>query len=333
MNKQEILVSFIIPCYNVELYVEKCIRSIMNQNYNRIEIIPVDDGSTDSTSKVIDQLSAIDIRVKPIHKKNEGVSIARNTGIDNSHGDYIVFVDGDDFVAPEYTDYMLNIAEQTKADFCMSIDCFVSDNDNQSANSNIDILKPEDATALLLSDRVVVGCWNKMFRKSLLQKNNIRFSSDLFYGEGLRFITTVSQLTNCVGLGYKKVYFYRKNNEESACTKFDIKKYRNGIESLNEIQRDLRFDTKKLLKVLAFHNCQFRMRALIHILSANKKEEYREDYLCYLSYVRKHSFQFVLSKYVPLFKQILLVGTCISPVLMTRLSNWRQRQIMKNSVK
>ena len=87
---QNILVSIIIPCYNVEKYVEKCISSICNQTYKNIEVIPVEDGATDNTSTILDRLQLQDKRINVIHKQNAGVSAARNTGIEAAKGKYIV---------------------------------------------------------------------------------------------------------------------------------------------------------------------------------------------------------------------------------------------------
>ena len=104
------LISIIVPCYNVERYVEQCIRSIMGQSYKNIEIITVDDGSPDNSSQILDKLANEDSRIKVIHKQNAGVSAARNSGLDVATGDYVVFVDGDDYLAPDYVDYMLQLA-------------------------------------------------------------------------------------------------------------------------------------------------------------------------------------------------------------------------------
>ena len=113
-------VSFIIPCYNVEPYIEKCINSITRQTISEIEIIPVDDGSPDGTGKILDRLAEKDPRIKVIHKENAGVSAARNSGLQLAIGDYIVFVDGDDFIAEDYAEYMLTLINQTGADVFVS---------------------------------------------------------------------------------------------------------------------------------------------------------------------------------------------------------------------
>ena len=94
----EKLISVIVPVYNVEEYVEKCVLSIINQTYKNLEIILVDDGSTDNSGKICDEIAIKDNRIKVIHKKNGGLSDARNVGIDIAKGDYLGFVDSDDYI-------------------------------------------------------------------------------------------------------------------------------------------------------------------------------------------------------------------------------------------
>ena len=110
------LVSIIVPVYNVEQYLKRCIQSILRQTYVHIEIILVDDGSTDHSGKICDAYSKRDHRIRVFHKHNGGQASARNLGIRNSKGDYLAFVDSDDFVHPEYIQYMYNNLKKYKAD-------------------------------------------------------------------------------------------------------------------------------------------------------------------------------------------------------------------------
>ena len=114
------LISVIIPVYNVEKYIEKCILSVCNQNYKNIEIILVNDGAKDSSGVLCDKLADADSRIKVIHKENGGVSSARNTGIERANGDFICFIDGDDYVSSDYVSDMLNVAEKTDSDIVTS---------------------------------------------------------------------------------------------------------------------------------------------------------------------------------------------------------------------
>lgn len=182
---KRVAVSVVVPAYNVENYIEQCVLSVLNQSYSCCELIVIDDGSTDGTPQILDKLANGNDSIRVIHKENAGVSAARNTGIDTAKGDYIVFIDGDDYLAPDFVEYMVGMAQKTGADFCLSKNCFTHKNESQTEKEQMEVLDPADATALLLSPTVIVGCWNKMFSRKLLNDKQIRFATDLFYGEGL----------------------------------------------------------------------------------------------------------------------------------------------------
>ena len=110
------LISIIVPVYKVEPFLRRCIDSILAQTYTNLEIILVDDGSPDNCGLICDEYAAKDSRIKVIHKENGGVSIARNCGLDSSNGDYIVFIDSDDFVAKKHIENLFYCANIFSAD-------------------------------------------------------------------------------------------------------------------------------------------------------------------------------------------------------------------------
>lgn len=115
-------ISVIVPVYNVELYLERCIKSILCQTYKDFELILVDDGSPDKSGEICDHYKNIDSRIRVIHKENGGLSDARNVGVLSAAGEYITFVDSDDYVSSNYLEYLLYLATKTNAD--ISIGCF-----------------------------------------------------------------------------------------------------------------------------------------------------------------------------------------------------------------
>ena len=121
MNVERTLVSIIVPVYNVEKYIERCVKSLIAQEHNNIEIILVDDGTKDNSGKIIDSLAVTDSRIKVIHKTNGGVSSARNAGLEIAKGDYVVFVDGDDYVDSDYVSYFLKLAVENGCDIAMNL--------------------------------------------------------------------------------------------------------------------------------------------------------------------------------------------------------------------
>ncbi len=113
-----VLISVIIPVFKVEKYLEKCIKSIVNQTIENLEIILVDDGSPDQCPKICDYWASKDSRIKVVHKKNGGLSDARNAGLDIAKGEYISFIDSDDWVALDMYEIMLKAMKEENADIC-----------------------------------------------------------------------------------------------------------------------------------------------------------------------------------------------------------------------
>lgn len=331
-TSNHILVSFIIPCFNVEKYIETCINSIQNQSYANIEIIAVNDGSPDGTLNILNRIAQKDSRVKIVNKDNGGVSSARNAGIEASSGDYIVFVDGDDYIASDYTEYMLGMAIKYNADMALSQNSYMSDGEMQVKTDSVVKLSPEEGTRLLIGPRVTVGSWNKIYKRSLIFDNNLRFSTTQFYGEGLIFITSATQRANCVVVGNRKVYYYRRNNYSSACTKFKIDNFYNGWKSLDIIEENLIIRTPMVIQMLDFHRCLFKTGTVVRIREAGQVSEFRQYYIDSLAYVRKHAFKCIFIKGVSFYKKGIILGTCISPSMMAYLDIIRRNRIQRQSV-
>lgn len=319
------LVSIIIPAYNVGPYIEKCIISSLHQTYTNIEIIVVNDGSTDNTYSIIREIAKLDNRIIIINNKNKGVSASRNDGIAASRGEWIVFVDGDDYLAEDFIEHMFLVAKMTGSEFCMSTDCYMNTKDKQTSDIHIEKLAPDMATSLLLSPRVAVGCWNKMFKKELLDKHKIRFSTDLFYGEGLYFITTLSQLSNSIGVSNQKVYYYRQDNYSSATKKFNVEKIINGWEALDRIDKNLNSGFKLSRKKLDQHRYLFSFTAVKKIIDSKSVDINKDIYNFYLTYLRKHLFYYLFDKTLSYKYKIRILACCLTPGILPYYRKIRQK--------
>ena len=317
MKVKDILVSIIIPVYNVENYVEKCLMSCISQSYKNIEIIVIDDGSKDNSGNLVDKISKIDNRIKVIHKKNQGVSQTRNDGIILAKGDYIVFLDADDYLKNDFIEYMLLLIKKTDADFCLSKNCFTS-NKQVQPNDKISTLNNEDAIVLLLSPKMEVGCWNKIYKRKLLIDNNILFSKDLFYGEGLHFITMVSQLANKVGVGERRVYYYRKNNLTSATTYFNYKKFVNGEKALLMIKEGLIVNNKKIISMWELHYCLFCINSLLAIINNADINNYKEEYKYWINAIRVYTLKLLFYNQVSIRNKFYMVVACLFPYILAK---------------
>ena len=170
------LISIIIPVYNVEKYLVRCVESVLNQTYVKLEIILVDDGSPDNCGAMCDQLSKNDPRIKVYHKVNGGLSDARNYGVERANGSYITFVDSDDYIAPNYIEYLYQLIQKYNSD--ISVCCMVETKDNQAkygvnaALPNEQLLSGKQASMALLRDlyMILVTAWAKLYRSNIIKE-------------------------------------------------------------------------------------------------------------------------------------------------------------------
>lgn len=177
-------VSVIVPTYNVENYLVECLESIINQTLTDIEIICIDDGSTDGSGKILDQYAQKDNRIKVIHKENGGYGKAMNTGLDNATGEYIGIVEPDDYIALDMYEKQYKIAKEKALDFVKAdFKVFVGNNKNRkftyrkmSINSEYynRILKPSENVDIYNTNNVI---WTGIYNREFLLKNNIRFNT------------------------------------------------------------------------------------------------------------------------------------------------------------
>lgn len=171
------LVSIIVPVYNVEAFLDACIQSIRQQTYKHMQIILVDDGSTDNSGSICDSISALDNRFVVIHQDNAGLSGARNTGLEHANGEYIMFVDSDDVIHPEAVAYMVSLAQQYDAS-CVTAQCFLFHwNEHpvyQKLTVQHEVLHNHECLEYVLMDKTHIGVTAKLF--SRLAFGNIRFA-------------------------------------------------------------------------------------------------------------------------------------------------------------
>lgn len=265
-------VSVIIPVYNVELFLEKLIISVISQTYKNIEIILINDGSSDNSGNICDDYAKKDSRIKIIHKENEGVSKARNDGLKIASGDYITFVDGDDWLELDYVDYMLYLVHKTSAVMCMSLKNFTTRDRIQTKKDSIKIIDAETAVATMLYPYLAIGCWNKIYSRKFLMENNITFTHSLS-GEGMVFIVTAAQRTNKIGVGNRKVYNYRLNNRNSATTKHNIDIGLYAFEAIRKIKNELLIRTPKTINACNWHIWKNYNFILFLIIATDSKEK------------------------------------------------------------
>ncbi len=249
--EENIKISIILPIYNVGPFFEECMKSVIGQTYKNLEIVLVDDGSTDNSGDIADHYAKIDNRIKVIHQSNKGVSNARNTGIDNSTGEYICFSDPDDILRPDYVEYLLNLCLEYNVEISVCAEVLTPFMRNQP-QPNIKLISGEDAATEILYGRITVGCYSKMFCRSMLNREKVRFFENVNIGEGFNFNVLAFCSVTRVAISQHKVYYYRLDNAESAMSKFNIKKCEMGIEAINMIRKNLLIKSPKLISAVDF---------------------------------------------------------------------------------
>ena len=173
MSQEKALISIIIPVYKVEIYLEKCIQSVINQTYENLQIILVDDGSPDNCGKICDEYAKKDHRIEVIHKSNGGLSDARNKGLEIAKGEYIGFVDSDDYIEADMYEVLYNLLKQYNADVSICNFYTVSQGKISIKNADngineynrIEILKE-----ILLDKNIQSYAWNKLYKKELFDE-------------------------------------------------------------------------------------------------------------------------------------------------------------------
>lgn len=176
--------SVIVPVYNVEDYLRKCVESILNQTFTDFELLLVDDGSTDGSGELCEEFALLDKRVKVFHKENEGQSVARNFGISHACGNYLSFIDSDDWIEKEMYDEMLSpLSKNREVDIVVCGHRVVTETGNEEETvvfSKPVLLSGAEATMLILKDDEMPSFpWNKIYRKNLFE--DIRFPEKRLY--------------------------------------------------------------------------------------------------------------------------------------------------------
>jgi glycosyltransferase EpsJ len=233
-------ISVIVPIYNVENYLEKCLNSILNQSFKNLELILVNDGSTDSSENICRKYKKKDDRVKLITKKNEGVSSARNVGLNEATGKYVAFIDPDDSISDMYFKRLFSIAEEKNLDAVICGYKTVPSNINVVPHFNLNkIMNGKDlilSSPNVHSDNDLCFSWRTLYNLELINENNIRFNERLFVGEDVIFNLEYLLASNRVYAISDSLYFYTINNPNSAMRK----PYKEYLENNLLLQYDLR---------------------------------------------------------------------------------------------
>lgn len=281
------LVSIIVPIYNAEKYLDSCIQSVLRQTYTNWELILIDDGSTDKSGRIAEEYGFADERITVFHQKNLGVSLARNQGIDEATGNYVVFLDADDELIEDCLAKTVNIAEETNADVVAGRSC-----ENQELFQDRIIWTGAEALENSLKDHLFTySACAKLIRREFIGKT--RFTPDIRINEDSYFVFQLLCKQNVFVLTNDVIYFYRANSESSSRTVFSEKYF--DILKVSDLKYKKIEEQFPQMHDLA-NNMLLKARMnLLRILAVRTRDEYRDVEKKLLEYILDNKEDYIPS--------------------------------------
>ena len=314
-------ISVIVPVYNVEDYLERCVESILKQTYTNFELLLINDGSTDQSGALCDQLASKNENIKVFHIKNAGVSNARNIGIQHSRGEWITFIDSDDFVTNDYLETLIGAVEGD-ASVGFSIACLHHIKNGEVTELSVLSGKKERWSAeqtmkeLLATTRTSFFPVAKLFKKEIISK--FTFNTDYHLAEDALFLTEVLLNTRCSSVFVDKPIYYYDHREGSATTSvtkhvFDtIEVYKIIIPQVSRIFPQLKTE-------LVNRECWSYITVYDKIIFTDSAE-YKKEKAQLRKWIVSHISEILRDPYFTSFRKIAILSLGISP--------WIYRQIV-----
>lgn len=223
MNNQPYLISVIVPIYKVEKYLSRCLESILSQTYKNFELILINDGSPDNCKQICDSYSKKHKNIIVIHKENEGVSVARNKGIEIANGKYITFVDSDDYIHKDYLNTLMYMLTNSESQISICSHKKVNDSEvfENKINVNFKIISDFLGMEMLLNDQSKCAPWGKLFHVDLF--NEIRFPDGKIM-EDMFVMPLLFKKAKLITISPEVLYYYNQEGESITRSNFNYKK-------------------------------------------------------------------------------------------------------------
>lgn len=269
------LISMIIPVYNIENYVSRCVESAINQSYENLEILLIDDGSEDASGEICDRYGEKCSKIRVIHKENGGLSEARNVGIETARGEYIVFLDGDDFITKKYVANLFNAIEQVSCDLAISMFMNVVDGQKIELNTagvleNLRVASSEDCLKSLLYQRgIETSAPGKIYKRELL--GELRFPVGKLY-EDVMFTVQMIARSSRIAIIDNVDYMYYQRRGSIQYQQFDKRK----MDSIRHSLELEQFVERNYPKLIGASHCR-RFNAACNIVLQIPSGEYPEE--------------------------------------------------------
>ena len=281
------MISVIVPVYNVEKYLEKCIDSVINQSYQELEIILVDDGSTDSSGIICNQYAEKDKRIKVIHQENRGQSCARNVGLKLATGNFITFVDSDDTIEINMFEKLIEIENKTGCDLVICGHRTVQEGEELKHTNETFYTELLDINALWeeVFGKLNNAVWNKLYKKELLK--GVYFPLELAHGEDLIFNLKYLEQCEFGAINRQPYYNYLKREDSVTTSSFSEKKLLEIVskdKALEIVKRSMPSQIENAMK----YCFRARMNVMRGILKADLEDQYSDVINACRKYVKNH---------------------------------------------
>lgn len=274
---ENVLISIVIPIYNVEKYLYKCLESVINQTYKKLEIILVDDGSLDNCGRICDEYATIDKRVKVIHKKNGGLSDARNAGIDIATGKYIAFIDSDDYVDLDYIEYLYNliIKFNVNMSFCgYSVYYDKKKKKSTTLRKEKKISKIDAFKEILYAKNFEVSAWAKMYLTDHFK--NIRYPKGKIFEDNDTTYKLIDK-NDFIAVGFESKYNYMIRKD--SITKKEFTEKQEYLIKAADNMCDFLFKYKELREAIQRKKCVARISTLNRMINSSNRNTEKEENL------------------------------------------------------
>lgn len=324
-------VSIVVAIYKSEPFIEKLLLSIINQTYKNLEILLIDDGSPDNSGKICDLYASMDNRIKVFHIDNHGACYARNFGISKASGDFLVIVDGDDWLSLDYVEYLLNIINITGSDMALSDKIFTTRDQVQTINDHIEERTPEEGICKIIYPHMEIGPWNKIYKMDLIKKNNINFDVP-WSGEGLYFASMAAGYSNKIGVGHRKVYNYRLNNMNSGLTKYNVEMATNALWNIKNIKNKLPIRTKNVLRACDWHIWKNNFFVIYLVVATGEYKKYKNVYNECRRFLAFHTLSIALHSKISFKKKLGMIYTAVFPKYRAKKSLKKKEEALKKDI-
>jgi len=309
------LISIIVPIYNAEKYLHQCIESILSQTYKNLEIILINDGSTDNSLNICNYYKSIDSRIIVIDKPNEGVSATRNLGIRIAKGDYIGFVDADDYIEKNMFEVLLTKIKNDKSQLC-AMTLYIVNNYGKGKfiYKNNNMISGNEALKQLLLLKFPTSVWAYLYSKKVIKKNY--FNEEIHFFEDFEFNYRILSTIDKVSICDLKLYNYRTHGNSTNSQKINDRRI-TCLKICDSIKKDLENKGRDIVKIAVY----FRAHLLISVIASLSKSKNADDK--YFKIVCKKSrdiiWDIIFSNYVPLRYKILILVFSINPKFFSKI--------------